>query len=115
MGRPGHVGNLKAQAFYNGVTNDQIKGSNKLGIHNWADRFVGRGVLVDAFRYRAEKGKPLNPLTDERYSLDDLSRRSPRSRPNSSPVRSCWCGPAGCPRISARRRSRSARWRRSRI
>jgi kynurenine formamidase len=70
----GHVGNLKAQAFYNGVTNDQIKGSNKLGIHNWADRFVGRGVLVDAFRYRAEKGKPLNPLTDERYSLDDLKQ-----------------------------------------
>jgi kynurenine formamidase len=70
----GHVGNLKAQAFYNGVTNDQIKGSNKLGIHNWADRFVGRGVLVDPFRYRAEKGKPLNPLTDERYSLDDLKQ-----------------------------------------
>jgi kynurenine formamidase len=70
----GHVGNLNAKAFYNGVTNDQIKGSNKLGIHNWADRFVGKGVLVDAFRYRAEKGKPVNPLTDERYSLDDLKQ-----------------------------------------
>jgi len=68
----GHVGNLSAKAYYNGVTNDQIKQSNKLGIHNWADRFVGRGVLVDAFRYRQEKGKPVNPLTDERYTLDDL-------------------------------------------
>jgi kynurenine formamidase len=83
----GHVGNLKAQAFYNDVTNDQIKGSNKLGIHNWADRFVGKGVLVDAFRYRAEKGKPLNPLTDERYSLDDLKQalaaQSTELRPGS--------------------------------
>lgn len=70
----GHVGNLKAQAFYNGVTNDQIKQSAKLGIHNWADRFVGRGVLVDAFRFRADKGRPVNPLNDERYSLDDLKQ-----------------------------------------
>ncbi|HXZ89156.1 MAG TPA: cyclase family protein [Candidatus Binataceae bacterium] len=70
----GHVGNLKAQAFYNGVTNDQIKQSAKLGIHNWADRFVGRGVLIDAFRFRADKGRPVNPLNDERYSLDDLKQ-----------------------------------------
>jgi len=70
----GHVGNLKAQAFYNGVTNDQIKQSAKLGIHNWADRFVGRGVLVDAFRFRADKDRPVNPLNDERYSLDDLKQ-----------------------------------------
>jgi len=70
----GHVGNLKAQAFYNGVTNDQIKQSAKLGIHNWADRFVGRGVLIDAFHFRADKGRPVNPLNDERYSLDDLKQ-----------------------------------------
>jgi len=70
----GHVGNLNAKAFYNGVTNDQIKQSAKLGIHNWADRFVGRGVLVDAFRFRADKGRPVNPLNDERYSLDDLKQ-----------------------------------------
>lgn len=70
----GHVGNLNARAFYNGVTNDQIKQSAKLGIHNWADRFVGRGVLVDAFRFRADKGRPVNPLNDERYSLDDLKQ-----------------------------------------
>jgi kynurenine formamidase len=68
----GHVGNLGAQAYYNGVTNDQIKQTNKLGIHNWADRFVGRGVLIDAFRYREQAGRPVNPLTDEKYSLDDL-------------------------------------------
>ncbi|HVC43803.1 MAG TPA: cyclase family protein [Candidatus Binataceae bacterium] len=68
----GHVGNLAAQSYYNGVKNDAIKSTNKLGIHNWADRFIGRGVLIDAFRYRAEQGRPVNPLTDERYSLADL-------------------------------------------
>jgi kynurenine formamidase len=68
----GHVGNLRAQAFYNGTTNEQIKTSNKLGIHNWADKFVGRGLLIDAFRYRTSKGRAINPLTDEKYSLDDL-------------------------------------------
>jgi hypothetical protein len=87
---PGHVGNLRAQAFYNGVKNDEIKGSNKLGIHNWADRFVGRGVLIDAFRYRADQGRPVNPLNDERYSLEDLKDALKRRRRNSSRARSCW-------------------------
>jgi kynurenine formamidase len=68
----GHVGNLAAKAFYNGTTNDEIKRTHKLGIHNWAGRFVGRGVLIDAFRYRHESGRPVNPLQDEKYSLADL-------------------------------------------
>ena len=68
----GHVGNLSARAFYNGATNEQIKNSNKLGIHNWADRFVGRGVLIDVFRYRQDNGRPVNPLSNEKYPLDDL-------------------------------------------
>ena len=68
----GHVGNLSARAFYNGTNNDEIKRTNKLGIHNWAGRFVGRGLLIDAFRYREDSGRPLNPLRDEKYSLADL-------------------------------------------
>jgi kynurenine formamidase len=70
----GHVGNLRAQAFYNGVKEEQITHSDKLGIHNWADRFVGRGILIDACRYRNEQGRPLTPLTNDRYSLDDLQQ-----------------------------------------
>ncbi len=68
----GHIGNLRAQAYYNGVTHDQIKNSDKLGIHNWADRFVGRGILIDVFRYRADQGQQVNPLSNHKYSLDDL-------------------------------------------
>ncbi len=68
----GHVGNPGAQAYYNGVKHAEIKNSEKLGVHNWADRFIGRGVLIDVARYRAGESRPLNPLSREKYSLDDL-------------------------------------------
>jgi kynurenine formamidase len=70
----GHVGHVRHRAYYNGVRDDELKDGphGKLGIHKWADKVVGRGVLIDAFRYRQESGRPLDPLTDERYSLDDL-------------------------------------------
>ena len=50
----------------------EIKGSNKLGIHNWADKFVGRGLLLDVHRYCADKGRKVNPLSNEKYTLDEL-------------------------------------------
>lgn len=93
----GHVGNLKAQAFYNGVTEKEIKQSTKLGIHNWADRFIGRGLLIDAFRYRQETGRPINPLTDETYTLDDLKNALKAQNMELKPgsillVRTGWMG-----------------------
>lgn len=33
---------------------------------------VGRAVLVDAFKLRADDGRPLNPLDAEEYSVADL-------------------------------------------
>jgi kynurenine formamidase len=70
----GHIGHIRHRAFYNGVKPEQIKdGPNgKLGIHRWADRFVGRGLLIDVFKYRNEQGRPLKPLTSDKYSLQDL-------------------------------------------
>jgi len=93
----GHVGNLRAQSFYNGVKNDAIKGSEKLGIHNWNDRFVGRGVLIDVFRYRADAGRPVNPLNDEKYPLDDLKAALKAQKIELKPgsimlVRTGWMG-----------------------
>ncbi|HJU28796.1 MAG TPA: cyclase family protein [Candidatus Binataceae bacterium] len=93
----GHVGNLRAQAFYNGATNDEIKQSDKLGIHNWADRFVGRGVLIDVFRHRQEQGRAVNPLTNEKYSLDDLKNALKAQNRDLKPgaillVRTGWMG-----------------------
>ena len=67
----GHVGNLKHQAFYNGKTSDDVK-AGRLSIHSWADKFVGKGHLVDLFKFRADAGRPVNPLEPERYSLQDL-------------------------------------------
>jgi len=70
----GHVGHIKHQAYYNGVKDSEIKegGGGKLSIHKWANKVVGRGVLIDAFKHRSEAGRPLNPLTDEKYTLKDL-------------------------------------------
>lgn len=69
-----HVGLRGRRAFYNGVTPEQIKSGpeGKLGIHLWANRVVGKGLLLDAFAYRASVGRPISPLEPERYTLDDL-------------------------------------------
>jgi kynurenine formamidase len=71
-----HIGHVRHRAFYNGVKASQIKDGpdGKLGIHKWADKFVGRAALVDVCKYRIEQGRPLNPLSNEKYSLDDLKQ-----------------------------------------
>lgn len=70
----GHVGHVSNQLFYNGVTVEEIRdGRNaRLGIHHWADKFVGRGVLIDAFGYRKARGITVNPLSRDVYSLEEL-------------------------------------------
>ncbi len=74
----GHVGHIQHQAYYNGVKDNQIKSGpgGKLSIHKWANKVVGRGVLIDAFKHRSEAGRPLNPLTDEKYSLEGFAGRT---------------------------------------
>ncbi len=69
-----HVGSPRYQAFYNGVKASEIKDgpTGRLSIHKWANKFVGRAVLVDAFKHRNSVGRPLNPLKSEKYSLADL-------------------------------------------
>jgi kynurenine formamidase len=72
----GHIGHFRYRAFYNGVRPDEIKDGpgGRLSIDRWADRFVGRGLLIDVFKYRNGQGRPLNPLASERYSLEDLKQ-----------------------------------------
>lgn len=69
----GHVGHPRLQRFYNGVTVESTRGGNAtLGIHHWADKFVGRGVLIDAFGFRKKQGRAVNPLAKEAYTLEEL-------------------------------------------
>jgi len=70
----GHVGPNKYQRFYNGVTVEEIRerGNPKLGIHRWADRVVGRGVLIDAYAFLKSRGTPANALERHVYTLEDL-------------------------------------------
>ena len=65
-----HVGSPRYKAFYNGVKSSEIKDgpSGRLSIHKWANKFVGRAVLLDAFRYRISHGRTIDPLKSEKYS-----------------------------------------------
>jgi len=49
-----------------------VAGNAKLGIHHWADKFVGRGVLIDAYGYRKAKGIAVDPMQPGEYTLDEL-------------------------------------------
>jgi kynurenine formamidase len=69
----GHVGHIRHERYYGGVTTEDVRGGNAtLGIHHWANRVVGRGLLIDAFGYRKAKGIPVNALDREVYTLAEL-------------------------------------------
>jgi kynurenine formamidase len=71
----GHAGHAGHDAFYNGASADEIEGKGspgKLGVHLWADKLVGRGVLLDLMAYREAEGRPLNPGAAESYGVGDL-------------------------------------------
>jgi kynurenine formamidase len=69
-----HVGHGRHGAFYNGVKVEEIRNqaNARLSIHHWADRFVGRGVLIDAYGFRMAKGRAVNPLERDAYTADEL-------------------------------------------
>jgi kynurenine formamidase len=71
----GHVGHFRLERFYNDVKVEEVRGeagNAKLGIHHWADKFVGRGVLIDAFGFRKKQGRAVNPISKDVYSLEEL-------------------------------------------
>ena len=67
-----HVGHRRLQSYYNGVQSSEIGPGGKLSIHQWAGRFVGRGVLIDAFEFRKAKGRDVRPLERDVVTLADL-------------------------------------------
>jgi kynurenine formamidase len=67
-----HVGHARLERYYNGVQASEIGPGGKLSIHQWAARFVGRGVLIDAFGYRKAKGREVQPLERDVFTLADL-------------------------------------------
>jgi kynurenine formamidase len=70
----GHVGHPRLERFYNGVTPSQIRdqGNRQLGIHRWADKVVGRGILIDALAFRKAQGRTVAPFEKDAYSLEEL-------------------------------------------
>ena len=66
-----HVGHVRLERFYNGATASEVQ-QGKLGIQHWKDKFVGRGLLIDAFGFRKAQGRPVNPLARDVYTLEEL-------------------------------------------
>ncbi|HKD69723.1 MAG TPA: cyclase family protein [Candidatus Binataceae bacterium] len=69
-----HYGRMRDKLFYNGVRLEEVKSGpdGKLGIHQWKNKVVGRGVLIDVFRHCTDQGRRPNPLTDESYTTAEL-------------------------------------------
>src|ERR1700733_591063 len=69
----GHVGHIRHERYYSNTSSDEVRGGNaKLGIHHWKDKFVGRGLLIDAFGFRKAKGREVSPMDRDVYALDEL-------------------------------------------
>src|SRR5580704_16267056 len=66
-----HVGHVRLERFYNGATASEVQ-QGKLGIQHWKDKFVGRGLLIDAFGFRKAQGRPVKPLERDVYTLAEL-------------------------------------------
>lgn len=67
-----HVGLPSRESYYNGVRSHEIGPGGKLSIHRWAGRFVGRGVLIDAFGFRKAQGRECRPLERDVFTLSEL-------------------------------------------
>jgi len=39
---------------------------------NWKDRIIGRGLLIDVYRYCMQAGRSIDPLKAEKYTVDEL-------------------------------------------
>jgi len=69
-----HYGRMRDKLFYNGIKLEEIKSGpgGQLSISQWKNKVVGRGVLLDAFRYCNGQGRRINPLSDESYTTAEL-------------------------------------------
>ena len=67
-----HVGHRRLESYYNSVQSSEIGPGGKLSIHQWAARFVGRGVLIDAFAFCKAKGRDIRPMERDVFTLADL-------------------------------------------
>lgn len=74
-----HFGYQKEKVFYNGVTLDEIHGTNGVaktnanGIGAWAEKgIVGRGILLDYHAWRVKNGKEHNAFETGSISAETL-------------------------------------------
>lgn len=75
----GHVG-YAPDAFYNGASEEDVAHGRRNTIDHWARHGIaGRGVVLDMARTLAEAGRPYEPGTSTRFSVEDLEAARARS------------------------------------
>ncbi len=67
-----HVGHARLGRFYNGASVEEVKQNRKLGIEHWRNKIIGRGLLIDVYRYCTQSGRKIDPLAPEKYTVDEL-------------------------------------------
>ncbi|KAJ6070531.1 putative cyclase [Penicillium canescens] len=68
-----HFGHMTKNVFYNGLLRADVLGGDRCGIHAIADHgIVGRGILLDYYRYAYETGKVYDPFSSHAISLQEL-------------------------------------------
>jgi kynurenine formamidase len=93
----GHYGRMSDKVFYNNTRLEDVlsRDRKKLGIHHWAKKFVGRGVLLDVFSYCLEQGRGVDPLTRSVYSFEEIQAAAEAQKVELTPgtillVRTGW-------------------------
>ncbi|KAG6034222.1 hypothetical protein E4U41_006654 [Claviceps citrina] len=69
-----HYGHQKENVYYNGVTQDDIMKTNKIGVQAWVEKggIVGRGVLLDYAAWAESKGIPIKPFETASITVSTL-------------------------------------------
>lgn len=77
-----HFGYQKARRFYGGRTQQDIEGSDILGIDAWVAKggIVGRGVLLDYVSFCEERNIPLDALSSSSIPLTHLKEMTEEAK-----------------------------------
>jgi len=70
-----HFAHQASKSYYNGLTHEEARKSDRNGTHNWCERggIVGRGVMCDWLRwYEEKKGEAPSPVTRHEIPVDEL-------------------------------------------
>ncbi|KAG9254757.1 putative cyclase-domain-containing protein [Emericellopsis atlantica] len=81
-----HVGHLKNKFFYNGLQPSDLRTDTRCGIQAISNHgIVGRGVLLDYYSWKKQRGEEYDPFTSHEIHLDELLQVARQQRVTFEP------------------------------